>query len=301
MEMGLIVSKMLMLLILLIIGYVCAKLNVTTKEFNKSASKVAINVFLTALIISSVANKEIPMSGGELVFGIGMMFAYMLISLVIAVLTPKVFRIKDGDIGMYELLIGFMNTAFIGYPVIQSIYGEEAVFFASTSGIPFNLAIYTIGIIMLTAKSQEMDKISGLMIGADDYITKPFSMEELLLRIEAILRRVNGKKGAADPVQKLGKFTFNSQKQLLTIDGESTKLTTKESELLALLCEHKNDILERNRALKTIWVDDNYFNARSMDVYITKLRKLLKADPQVEIINVHGKGYKIVIPEEQED
>ena len=156
-------------------------------------------------------------------------------------------------------------------------------------------------ILFLTAKTLKEDIVEGFRIGADDYITKPFSMEELLLRIEAILRRVNGKKGAADPIHKLGKFTFDSQKQLLTIDGESTKLTTKESELLGLLCEHKNDILERNRALKTIWVDDNYFNARSMDVYITKLRKLLKADPQVEIINVHGKGYKIVIPEDPKE
>lgn len=160
MEMGLIVSKMFMLLILLIIGYVCAKLNVTTKEFNKVASKVAINVFFFAMIISSVANKEIPMSGGELTFGIGMMFVYMLISLAIAVLAPKVLRISDGDIGMYELLVGFMNTAFIGYPVIQAVYGEEAVFFASTSGIPFNLAIYTIGIIMLTKNRGDGTKIN---------------------------------------------------------------------------------------------------------------------------------------------
>lgn len=160
MEMGLIVSKMFMLLILLIIGYVCAKLNVTTKEFNKVASKVAINVFFFAMIISSVANKEIPMSGGELTFGIGMMFVYMLISLAIAVMAPKVLRISDGDIGMYELLVGFMNTAFIGYPVIQAVYGEEAVFFASTSGIPFNLAIYTIGIIMLTKNRGDGTKIN---------------------------------------------------------------------------------------------------------------------------------------------
>ena len=100
-------------------------------------------------------------------------------------------------------------------------------------------------ILFLTAKTLKEDIVEGFRIGADDYITKPFSMEELLLRIEAILRRVNGKKGAADPIHKLGKFTFDSQKQLLTIDGESTKLTTKESELLGLLCEHKNDILER--------------------------------------------------------
>lgn len=149
MEMGLVVSKMFMLLILLVIGYICAKLNVTTKEFNKVASKVAINVFFFAMIISSVSNKEIPMTGKELVFGIGMMFAYMLISLGIAFLMPKIFRIKDGDIGMYKLLVGFMNTAFIGFPVIQAVYGEEAVFYAATSGIPFNLAMYTLGIYWL--------------------------------------------------------------------------------------------------------------------------------------------------------
>lgn len=160
MEIGLIVSKMFMLLILLIIGYVCAKLNVTTKEFNKVASKVAINVFFFAMIISSVANKEIPMSGSELAFGIGMMFVFILISLVLAVLTPRVFRIKDGDIGMYELLVGFMNTAFIGYPVIQAMYGEESVFFAATSGIPFNLAIYTIGIIMLNKNRNDGAKLN---------------------------------------------------------------------------------------------------------------------------------------------
>jgi DNA-binding response OmpR family regulator len=86
----------------------------------------------------------------------------------------------------------------------------------------------------------------------------------------------------------------------LTINGESTKLTTKEAELLALLCAHANDILERNHALKQIWVDDNYFNARSMDVYITKLRKLLKPDPSIEIINIHGKGYKLIAPVNEE-
>ena len=88
---------------------------------------------------------------------------------------------------------------------------------------------------------------------------------------------------------------FDTQKQILAIDGKQTKLTTKESELLGLLCAHANEILQRDFALKTIWIDDNYFNARSMDVYITKLRKHLKKDPNVEILNVHGKGYKLVI------
>lgn len=154
-------------------------------------------------------------------------------------------------------------------------------------------------IIFLTAKDLKEDVQQGFKIGADDYITKPFSMEELVLRISAILRRVRGKKEKEITMYKIGKFTFDTQKQTLVIDGVSKKLTTKESELLALLCAHMNEILERNYALKHIWIDDNYFNARSMDVYITKLRKLLKDDPQIEIINIHGKGYKLIAPEEE--
>ena len=155
-------------------------------------------------------------------------------------------------------------------------------------------------IIMLTAKSEVNDRITGLEMGADDYLTKPFSMEELLLRIEAILRRVKGKKMKDIPFYKLGNFLFDTQKQTLAIGDKVTKLTTKECELLSLLCAHANEILERNYALKTIWVDDNYFNARSMDVYITKLRKLLKDDPGIEIINIHGKGYKLITPSGEE-
>ena len=152
-------------------------------------------------------------------------------------------------------------------------------------------------IIFLTAKSLKEDILEGFKIGADDYITKPFSMEELVFRIEAILRRVCGKKNKESSVYKIGRFQFDTQKQLLSIDGQQTKLTTKESELLGLLCAHANEILQRDFALKTIWIDDNYFNARSMDVYITKLRKHLKADDSIEIINIHGKGYKLITPE----
>ena len=156
-------------------------------------------------------------------------------------------------------------------------------------------------IIFLTAKTLKEDILEGFKLGADDYITKPFSMEELVFRIEAILRRTKGKKSRESTVYHLGEFTFDTQKQLLQIGEKQTKLTTKENELLALLCSHSNEILQRDFALKTIWIDDNYFNARSMDVYITKLRKHLKDDPQIEIINIHGKGYKLITPEAEEE
>lgn len=150
-------------------------------------------------------------------------------------------------------------------------------------------------VIFLTAKNQKEDVIEGFKYGGDDYITKPFSMEELLYRIEAILRRADNtsvKKKADSYV--IGDYTFDPLHQILTHKNQSIKLTTKESELLELLCVHGNEILERNYALKTIWIDDNYFNARSMDVYITRLRKYLRKDPSIKILNVHGRGYKLL-------
>ncbi len=156
-------------------------------------------------------------------------------------------------------------------------------------------------IVFLTAKNMKEDVLEGFHLGADDYITKPFSMEELVSRISAILRRVRGKKEKEITMYRIGQFTFDTQKQTLVIGDVTKKLTTKESELLALLCAHMNEMLERNYALKNIWVDDNYFNARSMDVYITKLRKLLKDDPAIEIINIHGKGYKLISPATTEE
>lgn len=161
-----------------------------------------------------------------------------------------------------------------------------------------------IPIIFLTAKSLKEDVLEGFKLGADDYLTKPFNMDELLVRMEAVLRRTaqqstgENKAGMQSSFQ-LGQYTFDTNKQSLThaTSPKNIKLTTKEAELLKMLCLNKNRVLERNLALKTIWSDDNYFNARSMDVYITKLRKHLKADTGIEIINVHGKGYKLVVPE----
>ena len=152
-------------------------------------------------------------------------------------------------------------------------------------------------IIFLTAKNLKDDILDGFKVGADDYLTKPFSMDELVFRMEAILRRVKGKSKKVQTQYQLGLYTFDTQRQLLTMGNTNTKLTTKESELLALLCVHSNQVLERELALKTIWIDDNYFNARSMDVYFTKLRKHLKGDERIEINNVHGKGYRLIVPE----
>ena len=194
----------------------------------------------------------------------------------------------DGDAGYKAFLKGKFDICVLdvmmpikdGFTLAQEIR-------AANANVP---------IIFLTAKTLKEDILEGFKIGADDYITKPFSMEELVFRIEAILRRVCGKKNKENSVYKIGRFQFDTQKQLLSIDGQQTKLTTKESELLGLLCAHANEILQRDFALKTIWIDDNYFNARSMDVYITKLRKHLKADDSIEIINIHGKGYKLITP-----
>jgi two-component system OmpR family response regulator len=151
-------------------------------------------------------------------------------------------------------------------------------------------------VVFLTAKSMKEDTIEGFNAGADDYITKPFSMEELLLRIKAIIRRTENKSSLATEQSEfnIGKYKFDYKHQTLDFKGAQQKLTTKEADLLKLLCLNANEILDRNFALKTIWHDDNYFSGRSMDVYIAKLRKYLKEDSSVELINVHGKGFKLL-------
>ena len=152
-------------------------------------------------------------------------------------------------------------------------------------------------ILFLTAKALQEDKLRGFEIGADDYITKPFSMEELLLRMQAILRRTDDtmKVPAPEGIFAVGDYTFDYNRQTLVFRGQEQKLTSKEAGLLKLLCQHANAVLDRHTALKEIWNADSYFNARSMDVYIVKLRKYLKDDPRVELINVHGVGFKLVM------
>jgi len=159
-------------------------------------------------------------------------------------------------------------------------------------------------IIFLTARGQSEDIVTGFTAGCDDYITKPFSSQELELRIGAILRRCrqpenNGQKANLQngDVYTLGKYTFDSSNHELRIADKRISLTTKEVELLRVLYSNKNQLITREKALKTVWGSDNYFIGRSMDVFITKLRKYLKEDPDITIVNVHGTGFRLEVKE----
>jgi len=161
-------------------------------------------------------------------------------------------------------------------------------------------------IIFLTAKTLKDDVLKGFKIGADDYITKPFNSEELLYRIQAILKRTQGKPDPREEVKEfnIGKFHFNYPLRILTFAGDTAeeekyKLSPKESQLLRMFAMYRNDVLPRSEALTKIWGEDNYFTARSMDVFVTKLRKYLKADENIEIVNIHGNGFQLLIKEEE--
>ncbi|MFI5161143.1 MAG: response regulator transcription factor [Sphingobacteriales bacterium] len=156
----------------------------------------------------------------------------------------------------------------------------------------------TVPIIFATAKGMIEDKTQAFNLGGDDYITKPFRIEELLLRINALLKRVNNSEKSEEEKQshfKVGRYEFDYTTQMISIGDSHQKLSTKEAELLRLLCLRKNEVLTREEALLNIWHDDNYFNGRSMDVFLSKIRKYLRDDTNVEIINVHGRGYKLLI------
>jgi DNA-binding response OmpR family regulator len=162
-------------------------------------------------------------------------------------------------------------------------------------------------IVFLTAKTMKDDVLEGFRIGADDYISKPFNSEELLFRIHAILKRSQqGKVDAKDEVKDfyIGKYHFNFPLRILTFAGEGDeekyKLSPKEASLLKMFAQNVNDILPRSEALSSIWGEDNYFTARSMDVFVTKLRKYLRRDDNIEIVNIHGNGFQLLVKSDQE-
>jgi DNA-binding response OmpR family regulator len=152
-------------------------------------------------------------------------------------------------------------------------------------------------IIFLTARTMKEDKLKGFRIGGDDYITKPFSTEELKLRINAILRRSFRNADRKSSVYNIGRYIFDYSNHLLSLAKEERQLTKREAELLRLLCLNMNNVLRRDLALKTIWGEDDYFMGRSMDVYITKLRKMLGGDPSVSIVNIHNTGFRLEVRE----
>ena len=161
-------------------------------------------------------------------------------------------------------------------------------------------------IIFLTAKSMKEDILKGFKIGADDYITKPFNSEELLYRVQAILKRLSKQKDPNEDIKEfdIGRFHFNYPLRILTFDNDKEqerKLSPKEAHLLRMFCLYKNDVLPRSEALSKIWGEDNYFTARSMDVFVTKLRKYLKPDENIEIVNIHGNGFQLLVKEEKEE
>jgi DNA-binding response OmpR family regulator len=219
--------------------------------------------------------------------------------------------LAEDDVNLGRVLT--LSLEDVGYTVLQAGNGETAFELFCTSDIDiclidvmmplkdgFTLAREIrkldkrVPIVFITAKNLEEDVLEGLSIG-DDYITKPFSMEILQARLQTLLRRIMPESGETLQVINIGNFTFEVEHQRLWINGEEKRLTSRETELLLMLVNKKNDLLERGYALKKIWGDDIYYNARSMDVYITKIRKLFSSDPNIQIINVHGLGFKLVM------
>ena len=221
--------------------------------------------------------------------------------------------LAEDDVNFGTIFQGYLINK--GYPTTLCPNGEEAL--NAFKNQEFDLCLldvmmpvmdgYTLAkeikkinkatpIIFLTAKNQQENILEGFESGADDYITKPFSMDELLMRIHAVYSRYELANTQPSSFQ-IGSFTFDSPRHTLTRNDKVLKLTSKESDLLLLLCENMGNVLERSAALKAIWDEDTYFNARSMDVYVTKLRKYFAEDPNVQLLNVHGVGFKLVVNE----
>lgn len=149
-------------------------------------------------------------------------------------------------------------------------------------------------IIFLTAKSQTADIVKGFESGGNDYLKKPFSMDELIVRIKELLNRNSTPAPQQSQIFEIGNYTFDYEKQSLKLEGQTYLLSHREAEILMRLCLHRNKVLERREVLLDLWGDDSFFNARSMDVFISKLRRYLKGDPDVQIINIRGVGYKLI-------
>jgi DNA-binding response OmpR family regulator len=223
----------------------------------------------------------------------------------------KILLVED-DLNLGTLLKEYLGVK--GFEVVHCLNGEDGRIIFNQS--KFDICIIDIMMpkvdgftlaesiragsqtpfIFVTAKSLLDDKLTGFKLGADDYITKPFSMEELIMRINAVLRRSSRIDNSLEKSEyKIGNYNFNFDKRTLAIKNSEHKLTAKEAELLKMLCMHRNELLVRSDALKKIWKDESYFTSRSMDVYITKLRNYLKADSRIQIVNVHGEGFKLII------
>jgi DNA-binding response OmpR family regulator len=189
----------------------------------------------------------------------------------------SLFSMKNFDLCLIDIMLPLKD----GFTVAEEIRQKNA----------------KVPIIFVTARAMKEDRIRGFKIGADDYITKPFSIEELVLRIEAILRRTHTVSNSLveKEVYKIGQFVYDYTNQTISYDNNSRKLTRKESEVLRLLCINKNQLVRRDFALKLIWGEDDYFMGRSMDVYITKLRKILKYDPTITIQNIHRTGFMLEV------
>ena len=212
--------------------------------------------------------------------------------LLISYLQAKGFHVelaKNGKIA-YEL---FNNTKQKFDLLVLDVMMPEMD--GLTLGSEIRLLDKNIPFLFLSAKSMKEDKLRGFGVGADDYITKPFSMEELLARINAILKRTASNEKNIQEKIHVGKIQYEPELSVLHLNEGPKKLTTKENMLLKLLVQNQNDLLDRQAALRAVWGDDNYFNGRSMDVYIAKLRKLLKEDENIEIMNVHGIGFKLLV------
>jgi len=224
------------------------------------------------------------------------------------------FLLAEDDENLGALLTTFLNSK--GFQTKWVKNGEEAISYyrSFTNTIDFiildvmmpekdgfsvakeiRLTDKKTPILFLTAKSMKDDKLKGFELGADDYLTKPFAMEELIARIQAIIRRVGDASSAKTEKLSIGTLAFDPHKSILYSSNGEKKLTTKENALLTLLARNVNEVLDRQATLRAVWGDDNYFNGRSMDVYIAKLRKLLSEDPAIEIMNIHGIGFKLIV------